>query len=192
MMMKSVRLTMGLTVLLLCAATCGRSPRQLAEHEFASRVKSTFGLSLPCSLAWCDSYLDGGSVGGVLVGAQADSLRWAWGPGSTPMPLPPDAIMRDPAAMNAWGDSVAQSIRRRAFVGAKEFSDPGATPLPIGSPEESLFVQLLWTAVMRDSVSMSKRGPEGKGLMAAYVARMLETQRARVGKESPAARGQAD
>jgi hypothetical protein len=74
------------------------------------------------------------------------------------------------------------------FVGAKHFSDPGATPLPIGSPEESLFVQILWSAVMRDSVSMSKRGPEGKGLMAAYVTRMLETQRGRVGRESPEVR----
>jgi hypothetical protein len=108
------------------------------------------------------------------------------------MPLPPDAITRDPTAMSAWADSVIQSIRRRAFVGAKHFSDTGATPLPIGSSEESLFVHLLWTAVMRDSVSMSKRGPEGKGLKAAYVVRMLEAQRARVGKESPAAHGQAD
>jgi hypothetical protein len=104
------------------------------------------------------------------------------------MLLPPDAITRDPAAMNAWADSVVQSVRRHAFVGAKHFSDTGATPLPIGSPEESLFVQLLWSAVMRDSVSMSKRGPEGKGLMASYVARMLETQRARVGRESPEVR----
>ena len=108
------------------------------------------------------------------------------------MPLPPDAIARDPGAMGVWGDSVAQSFRRRAFVGASHYSDPGATPLPIGSPAESLFVRLLWATVEKDSVAMSKQGPQGKGLMAAYVVRMLETQRARVGKESPAAPGNAE
>jgi hypothetical protein len=99
------------------------------------------------------------------------------------MPLPPDEITHDPKAMSAWADSVIQSTRRRAFVGAKHFSDPAGTALAIGSPAESLFVRLLWASVERDSVSMAKHGPQGKGLMAAYVVRMLETQRARMAPE---------
>jgi len=55
----------------------------------------------------------------------------------------------------------------------------------IGGPAESVVIQVLWTAVMRDSVAMKTHGPRGKGLVAASVARMLETQRAQVGKESP-------
>jgi hypothetical protein len=71
-----------------------------------------------------------------------------------------------------------------AFVGAGRVDDPAAHKLDIGSPAESLFIQVLWTAVLRDSVAM-KQGPRGKGLVAASVARMLETQRAQVGKETP-------
>jgi hypothetical protein len=93
--------------------------------------------------------------------------------------------------MTAWSDSVVQAIRRRAFVGAKHVADPGATPLAIGSPAESLLIQVLWSAVMRDSVSMTIHGPQGKGLVAASVVRMLEEQRTRVGKEAPLSPGQA-
>jgi hypothetical protein len=100
-------------------------------------------------------------------------------------PVPPEAITHDPGAMTAWSDSIAQSIRRRGYVGASQVTDPAARPLAIGSSAESLFIQVLWTAVMRDSVAMKTQGPRGKGLVAASVARMLETQRARVGKELP-------
>lgn len=184
-----VALAVGLATLLF-ASGCGRTPRESAEGQFASRVKSEFGLSLPCSLSWAESYPDAAS-GGVLVGARGDSLPWAWGPGATSLPVPPDAITHDPRAMTAWSDSVVQSIRRRAFVGAKHVADPGATALAIGSPAESLLIQVLWSAVMRDSVSMAVDGPQGKGLVAASVARMLEEQRTRVGKEAPLSPGQA-
>ena len=182
---------LGVAALSLFLSGCVKSSSPPAESEFASKVKSTFGLSLPCSLAWCDWHPGWESVGGVLVGAQGDSLPWAWGPGTTPVPVPPEAIARDTKAMSAWGDSVLQSSRRRAFIGATHFSSPDAKPLTIGSPEESLFVRLLWTTVERDSVAMSKHGPQGKGLMAAYVVRMLETQRARVGKDSTPTPGDA-
>jgi hypothetical protein len=179
-----VTVALSLGALLLGASSCGRTPRDSAEDELASRAKSEFGLSLPCSLAWAETYPDV-AAGGVLVGARGDSLAWAWGPGATPMPVPPDAISRDPRAMTAWSDSVVQAIRRRAYVGGKHVADPGATPLAIGSPAESLLIQILWSAVMRDSVSMATHGPLGKGLVAASVVRMLEEQRARVGKEPP-------
>lgn len=175
-----------LATLLLCVVGC--SPRRV-EDVFASRVKAELGLSPPCSLGWAESYPDLGS-GGVLIDARGDSLPWAWGPGATPMPLPPDALTHDPRAMTAWSDSVLQSFRRHAFIGAKHVDDPGATPLAIGSPAESLFIQVLWTAVQRDSVSMKIHGPQGKGLVAASVVRMLEEQRTRVGQEPPLAPGQ--
>ena len=185
-----VAVAVGLGALLLGASGCGHSPRESAERELVSRMKSEFGLSLPCSLGWAESYPDVAS-GGVLVGARGDSLRWAWGPGTTSLPVPPDAVTHDGRAMTAWSDSVVRSIRRRAFVGAEHVADPGARPLAIGSPAESLFIQLLWSAVMRDSVSMASHGPRGKGLVAASVARMLEEQRGRVGKEPTLSPGQA-
>jgi hypothetical protein len=159
---------------------CGRGSRP--EDVFASRVKSEFGLSLPCSLAWAETAPDGSSMNGVLIGTRGDSLPWAWG-GAMTWPVPPDAITHDPRAMTAWSDSIAQSIRRRGYVGAAQVTDPAAKPLAIGSPAESVFIQVLWTAVMRDSVAMKTEGPRGKGLVAAGVARMLETQRAQVGPE---------
>lgn len=171
---------MGL--LLLIALGCERSPR--AEDLLASRVKSEWGLSLPCSLSWAETAIDGSSMRGAIVGARGDSLPWAWGSTANPWPVPPGEITRDPSAMTAWSDSVAQAIRRHAFVGASRIDDPGAHALAIGSSAESLFIQVLWTAVMRDSVAMKTQGPRGKGLVAAAVARMLETQRAQVGKES--------
>lgn len=177
-------LVLGLATLTFGASACARDPHELAQREFASKVKSTFGLALPCSLAWCEAYPGEWSVGGALAGVRGDSLQWAWGPGATQLPLPPESITQDPGAMTAWADSVTKSIRRHAFIGVKHFSDPGAKPLAIGSPEESLFVHVLWAAVMRDSVSMKTHGPRGKGLMAAYVARTLEEQRARVGTEA--------
>jgi hypothetical protein len=185
-----VAVALSLGTLLTGASGCGRAPRESAEGRLASRVKSEFGLSLPCSLAWAETYPDY-AAGGVLVGARGDSLPWAWGPGATPPPVPPDAISRDPRAMAAWSDSVVQAIRRRAYVGGKRIADPGATPLAIGSPAESLLIQILWSAVMRDSVSMATHGPQGKGLVAASVVRMLEEQRTRVGKEPPLSPGQA-
>jgi len=177
-----VALVVCLAMLIVCAVGCGRSPR--AEDGLASRVKSEFGLSLPCSLAWVETAPDGSSMNGVLVGAHGDSLPWAWG-GAMTWPVPPEAITHDPGAMTVWSDSIAQSIRRRGYVGARQVTDPAARPLAIGSPAESVFIQVLWTAVMRDSVAMKTHGPRGKGLVAASVARMLETQRAQVGKESP-------
>ena len=176
-----IALAVWLAMLIVCAVGCGRSPS--AEDVLASRVKSEFGLSLPCSLAWAETAPDGSTMSGALIGARGDSLPWAWG-GAMTWPVPPDAITHDPRAMTAWSDSIAQSMRRRAYVGASHVNDPGATQLAIGSPAESVFIQVLWTAVMRDSVAMKTQGPRGKGLVAASVARMLETQRAQVGKES--------
>ena len=161
---------------------CGGSPR--AEDLLASRVKSELGLSLPCSLSWAETAPDGSTMSGVLVGARGDSLPWAWG-GAIAWPAPPASITQDGRAMTAWSDSVAQSIRRHAYVGASRVDDPAAHALDIGSHAESLFIQVLWTAVMRDSVAMKTQGPRGKGLVAASVARMLEAQRAQVGRESP-------
>ncbi len=172
----------GLAILLLCAVGCERGARS-TEDPLASRVKSEFGLSLPCSLGWAETAPDGSSMTGVLVGAHGDSLPWAWG-GAIAWPAPPAAITQDGRAMTAWSDSVAHSFRRHAFVGASRVDDPAAHALDIGSSAESLFIQVLWTAVMRDSVAMKAHGPQGKGLVGASVARMLETQRAQVGTES--------
>ena len=66
-------------VILAFLPACERDTFSTAERELSARLESTFGISLPCSLSWCDSYMDGGTVGGLLIDAKGDSLKWAWG-----------------------------------------------------------------------------------------------------------------
>ena len=123
--------------------TCVWNPAP-PKQSFAERVDQTFGIALPCSLTWCDMYLDGGTIGGTLKDRRGDSLDWAYGP------MAPDAHF-DP-----W----------HASVGAKHCSSPLARRLDFGSTSEVLFTQLLGYAVQRAST-------RGVGL-ASGVARQLD------------------
>jgi len=163
---------------------CNYNGRTVAERQFAARVQSTLGISLPCTLAWCSPYLDGGSFGGVLVGAKGDSLPWAYGHGMIPPPATPSSIRHDRARVDAWEDSIVQSAPRLAYVGAKHYRESGAMPLAIGSPAESLFIRVLWKAADGDTVGtplpgeQPSPGRQAKRLIAANIARSLERQRA--------------
>ena len=173
-------IVLGLGVFLVFVTACERDPRSIARRQLSARLESTFGISLPCSLRWCDSYLDGGSVGGLVVDRKGDSLQWAWsplvpGPGlgrrSREASIPRDRL-------NAWADSILLATPHPVYVGATYYRAAGAKPLPIAGPAESLFIQLLWQAVGADSVfrdgSLSRR----KRPLAASVARCLQRQRA--------------
>lgn len=167
-----------LVAILLLTTTCTRDPRSVADRQLAIRVKTTFGISLPCSLAWCARYLDGGSVGGVFVGAERDTLKWSWDGAMREMPDVPGSIRHDPNRLNAWADSVVEAVPRLAYFGASHFRAPGARPLTVGSSSESLFIQLLWSAIGADSVFIPPPGKRDKNPMAASVARALQRQRA--------------
>ena len=166
---------------------CNRDGRSVAERQFATRVQATLGISLPCSLAWCGPYLDGGSFGGVLVGANGDSLPWAYGHRMIPFPAIPSAIRHDEARVDAWSDSIVQSVPRLSYIGAKHYQEPGARALAVGSSAESLFIQVLWKAADGDTVGtplpgeQPSPGRQAKRLIAANIARALERQRAGLG-----------
>lgn len=147
-----------------------------AERQLSTHLRSTFGMSLPCSLVWCDSYLDGGSMGGLIVDREADSLKWAWSA------LVPDLFSRARGAdqhgarLEAWSDSVLSHTPHPVYIGIKYYRDAGGRPIGIGSPAESLFIQLLWYVVGSDSEFTHA---DYKRPRAASVARALQRQRAR-------------
>lgn len=147
-----------------------------ADRQLSTRLKSTFGISLPCSLRWCDSYMDGGSVGGIVVDRRGDSLQWAWSP------LVPGLGRRAQEAsvprdrLNAWVDSVLLATPFPVYVGVTYYRNPGGRPLPIEGSAESLFIQLLWHVVGADSELTEE--PDHKRPLAASVARALQRQRA--------------
>ena len=87
-------------------------------------AKSSFTVSMPCSLIWCDHYFDGGSSGGALLEKNGDTLKFAWNP------------LHGPA---------------KVHVGASYFSEPGAVALEMGSSEESLLIDAMWSAARRES-----------------------------------------
>jgi hypothetical protein len=166
--------------LLLLLAGCAHDSRRSADRLFAARIKSTFELSLPCSLLWCDSYLDGGSVGGVIVDARKDTLMWAWrGLAGMHIPAPPvpNSAPNYRPRLLAWKDSLLRSIPCPAFIGAKHYREPGARPLAVGSPQESLFIQLFGSAIGADTVFDYSLHKRQKGPMAAGVLRALRRQR---------------
>jgi len=177
-MPRTVALCICISAILSIAAACTRDPRTVADRQFATRVKTTFGISLPCSLRSCGSYLDGGSVGGFVVDRRGDSLLWAWSPLVPGLPglgrLSREAsVPRD--RLNAWTDSVLLATPFPAYIGVTHYRNAGGKPLPIGGSAESLFIQLLWYVVGADSEFTS--GFQKKPL-AASVARALQRQRA--------------
>lgn len=168
----------GVLALLVLLNACAQDSRRESHRLFVARVKSTFGITPPYSLIWCDSYLDGGSVGGVLIGGARDTLEWACGPGSRRIPPTPESIRHDSARQDAWVDSVLRSVPSRVYIGVKYYREPAGRPLAVGSPAESLFIQLLWAAVGPDTVFNYSSHKLQPGPLAANIARALQRQRA--------------
>jgi len=181
--MKRFRRPTELFLLLVLALlpACERDELSTADRRLSVRLESTFGISLPCSLGWCQPYLDGGTVGGLIVAASGDSLKWAWGRRSPEMRTP-KSIEHDQTRMDAWVDSLLKSPPTFAYVGVDHWSRPGGRPLPVGSSAESLFIQLLWYVAGVDTVMPSRVYVEpdrsGQRFRASNVARALQRQRA--------------
>ena len=162
-------------VALTLLSACGHTTRNSEDIRLSTRLTSTFGISLPCSLVWCGGYLDGGSTGGLIVDTKADSLKFAWGRRVHSLSVP-KMIMHDSVRVRAWEDSVLKSPPTLAYVGADHILKPEARPLTVGSSSESLFIQLLWYVAGSDTTLVRGRGTQ-KRFIASNVARALQRQR---------------
>lgn len=170
----ALELCLCLGAILSITAACTRDPREAADRQSTTRINPALRLSMPCSLVWCGSYFDRGSQGGVLVGSAGDTLLWAWA-GGINVPTPPASVRHDRARFDSWADSMVRANPMPVYIGAKHYREPGATPLAVGSPDESLFIRILWSAIGADSVPHSYWRP---GPPAASIARALQRQRA--------------
>lgn len=178
------RVTVLACILTLLPA-CEHHTLSTAERQLSMRIKSTFGISLPCSLSRCEG--GGGVVGGLMVDTKGESLKWAWGRPSDGIVVPE---WGDRDRVEAYLDSVFKNPPTLAYVGAEDYRAPGARPLSVGSSAESLFIQLLWYVVGADSVySAPLDRAVHKRLFASSAARGLQRQRA--GK-TPLRKSQAD
>lgn len=116
---------------ILCAAVAMGSARlEPAEVDVRDPV---LGIAPPYRLSWCGSQWDGGSIGGMLVGADGDSVGFCW-----------DGRIRGyqreaPSRLGA----PPQLLRLHATYPA----DPSAVPLPAGSAAESTLVAALQLAI---------------------------------------------
>ena len=157
------------------------------DAALSMRAKKALGISLPCSLAVMGEYL-GGDVGGLLIGAEGESLLFAWDGGMRgPHGPPPAWVGHDPqrarAWFDAWMDSVAIVMPRLAFIGANQPTLRGAVPLRVGSPAESLFIEALRSTLGQPPSSQPRSGG------ARWLIDALEKQRAKTAawKANPAA-----
>ena len=168
---------LGLGAFLSFVTACERGPRSIAERRLSARLKTTFGISLPCSVMWCDSYSDG-SMGGLIVDTGKDSLQWAWSPLVPWLGERARAANLHGARLDAWADSVLWHTPYPLLVGAAYYSAADARPIAIGSSAESSFIQLLWYVVGADSEFIDADRTHHKSPFAASVARCLQRQRA--------------
>jgi hypothetical protein len=166
------------TLLLLMLPSCATDPASIAQRQLSARVKSTFGIALPCKLGSCGSYLDGGSIGGTLIGADGDTLKWAWDGAMREFPNIPKAIRGDSRRVNAWADSIAWAMPRQIYVGATYFRSPKARALAMGSSAESLFISTLESCAGLDSSAVSPPSPMSPGRRAWSVLFFIKKSRA--------------
>jgi hypothetical protein len=159
----------------------------------STRVKSVLGVSLPCYLVRSGSHLDGGSVGGLLIGAAGESLLFSWdGAARGPHGPPPAWVGRDAKRwkmwMDAWTDSVDRVVPRLSFIRADYPGNPGAVVLPVGSAAESLLIEALRSSVVRDTNASANPVRLRELGNVSYVIQFLEKQRTRIPARHPSSR----
>jgi hypothetical protein len=149
-------------------AGCSQSkpPQPAAEAEridpiLAARAQALLGVSLPCTLLTAVSYLDGGAAGGTLRGAKGEVLKFAFGPTGMRPAQPADTT----------------SKQYQAFVGADYPTKPGATPLGVGTAAESVFIDVVRIAVLRERRGTTTPTQNPSAATAAGVITILERQR---------------
>jgi hypothetical protein len=180
--MKTAARAAILAIILALLPGCERHSLSIADRQLSKRIKRTFGVSLPCSLSRAGMWMHG-PIGGLVIDAKGESLKWAWGrPGhgvGVPRRTRGERMRGDWARVKAHLDSALRNPPTLAYVGAEDFRAPDARPLSVGSSAESLLIQLLWYVVGADTIYTAPLEPGvSKRLYAARAARGLERQRA--------------
>jgi len=114
----------------------------MAQRQLDDRAKSTLGISIPC-IVRCDDN-GRGLTEGALIGAHKDTLRWTW-----------DGIegrLGIPKARSGEG-AVAYQARVDSFLAyPPHLVHVRGRALPLNSPAESVFIEVLWSAIGKDTV----------------------------------------
>lgn len=139
-----------LVAMLILSSCAGRS--QKSEAPVDRRIREVLGISMPCSLKRVEMHPDGGSLGGLLAGAEGESLLFAHDWRVRPMPAPPDHLETGGPGFHAWAESVAQARPRLVTIGTDYPARPGAKPLLVGSEAESLFLVAVRSALTDETL----------------------------------------
>jgi hypothetical protein len=139
-----------LVAMLILSSCSGRS--QESEAPVDRRIREVLGISMPCSLKRVEMHPDGGSLGGLLAGAEGESLLFAHDWRVRPMPAPPNYLKIGSSRFHAWAESVAQAQPRLVTIGADYPARVGAKPLPVGSEAESLFLVAVRSALTDETL----------------------------------------
>jgi hypothetical protein len=170
-----------LALVVLAGCTQSKPPEQAVQAEYvdpvlAARAQSLLGVSLPCTLITAVTYLDGGVAGGSLGGAKGEVLKFAFGSTLNPPAAPMDTSFY-PATGELVVDTLSTTKQYQAFVGADYPTKTGATPLGMGTAAESVFIDVLRAAVVRERKGSTDPHRNSGAATAASIVTILERQR---------------
>ena len=114
----------------------------MAQRQFAERVKSALGISLPCTVR-CDDN-GRGLTDGALIGANKDTLRWSWDGLEGRQRVPTPRVGEGKARYHARVDSFLGYPPHPVHVNGRV--------LALNSPAESVFIEALWSAIGKDTI----------------------------------------
>jgi hypothetical protein len=177
-----------LSVLVIGLRWDSRSKSEIVDLDLEEKL----WISAPCKVEKIGSYLDGGSIGGILKDAQGRKVGFFW-----------DGAMRNDSPENPY-----RNHPRLAYLGSDHPVREGANPIPLGSKGESEFIHILsdWVSseippseqehMYSTYFNYSIPGEErmkllpgftkehGRALLALKVVKALEKQRKEFGYES--------
>src|SRR5262249_56816159 len=128
--------------LIIFQCSCARRQQTMAQRQLAERAKSTLGISIPCTVR-CDDN-GRGLTEGALIGAHKDTLLWSWDDSDGRQQIPRRRVGEEGPRYQARVDSFLGYPPKLVHVNGRA--------LPLNSPAESVFIEILWSAIGKDTV----------------------------------------
>lgn len=129
-------------MLLIAQCSCARHEPTMAQQRLAERAKSALGISIPCTVR-CDDN-GRGLTEGALIGVHRDTLLWSWDGIEDRLGIPKPRAGEDAVRYQARVDSFLAYPPHLVHVRGRI--------LPLNSPAESAFIEVLWSAIGKDTV----------------------------------------